>query len=112
MPARFSLSAGAAGAPQIGQDDWLTRCDEDGYPCCREWASAIRRWAPDAEGLTWLSKRDPGQRVVMLRGDPAGAVAGCGLVVGTADPFEPLERGAGRIRLDAFLTRWRLYLEP
>ncbi|MHB1502003.1 MAG: RES family NAD+ phosphorylase [Candidatus Dormibacteria bacterium] len=104
--------AHGAGAQQLGQDDWLTRCDEDGYPMCREWAQAIKNWVPDADGLTWRSKRDPTQAVLMLWGSPGAARAGCGMVRLGNPIKEPLESGPARMRLDLFLLHWRLYLEP
>lgn len=101
----------AGGAQQLGQDDWLTRCDEDRYPRCRQWAAAIQKWAPDADGLTWRSKRDPNEQVVVLWGDPATAATGCGLVKATQATY-PLGHGLGKDLLEEFLTDWRLYLEP
>jgi hypothetical protein len=103
-----------AGAQQLGQDDWLTRCDEDGYPVCREWAAAIRTWVPEANGLTWRSKRDPDRHVYVLWGDPDPMATsnGCGLVEATPISKVPLEHGAARVRLDRFLIDWRLYIEP
>lgn len=101
----------AGGAQQLGQDDWLIRSDEDGYPRCRQWAAAIRKWAPDADGLTWRSKRDPNEQVVVLWGDPATAATGCGLVSATPGTY-PLDHGTSKELLEEFLTDWRLYLEP
>jgi hypothetical protein len=102
-----------AAAQQLGQDDWLTACDESDYPLTRRWARAIRSWAPRADGLEWRSKRDPSQRVLVLWCDPARAADGCGLLApedGLADTT-PLDEGIGRVRLAGFLARWRLYLE-
>jgi hypothetical protein len=104
-----------AAAQQLGQDDWLTTSDESAYPLTRRWARAIRGWVPHGDGLEWRSKRDPGQRVLVLWGDPAHAAGGCGLLApedeeGLADTT-PLDDGIGRVRLAGFLARWRLYLE-
>ena len=103
----------AAAAQQLGQDDWLTTCDEGGYPLTRRWARAIRRWAPGSDGLEWRSKRDPTQRVLVLWGDPARAADGCGLLApeDVLADTTPLDEGIGRVRLAGFLARWRLYLE-
>lgn len=100
-----------AGAQQIGQDDWLTRCDETNYPVCRRWAEAIRGWRPDVDGLTWRSKRDREQRVRVLWGPTATAAHGCGFIEPSGPPPEPIDAGAGLLRLKDFLTAWRLYLE-
>lgn len=108
--ARLVVVCGA-GAHQIGQDDWLTRCDESDYPTCREWAASLRRWAPDADGLTWQSKRDPTERVFMLWGDPTAPGGDCGLVRAAPGGGEPLEMGPARMRLEEFLLKWRLYVE-
>ncbi|MDA8073174.1 MAG: RES family NAD+ phosphorylase [Actinomycetota bacterium] len=91
------------GAQQLGQDDWLTRCDEDSYPRCRQWAATIRQWAPGADGLTWRSKRDPNEQVVVLWGDPATAETGCGLVSATQATY-PLGHGLGKDLLEELLT--------
>jgi hypothetical protein len=103
-----------AEAQQLGQDDWLTRCDEDGYPRCREWAAAIKRWVPGAHGLTWRSKRDADHRVHLLWGDPDPQTvpSGCGLVRTSPMAGMSLDQGPGQARLDRFLLAWRLYLEP
>jgi hypothetical protein len=102
-----------AAAQQLGQDDWLTTCDESGYPLTRRWAGAIRSWVPHANGLEWRSKRDPAQRVLALWCDRAHAADGCGLLAPEEDLADttPLDDGIGRVRLAGFLARWRLYLE-
>lgn len=43
----------------VGQDAWLTASPAAEYASTRRWASAIRRWAPWACGLTWRSYREP-----------------------------------------------------
>jgi hypothetical protein len=50
----------------IGQDTWLTMCDPDDYPQTREWAHWLRRVDPGAQGIVWLSKREPGVPVLVL----------------------------------------------
>lgn len=50
----------------IGQDTWLTTCDADEYPQTRTWAHWLRRMCPDAAGIIWLSKREPGAEVLIL----------------------------------------------
>ena len=42
-----------AAAEQLGQDDWLTRCDEDAYPLARRWAAAVRAWLPPPVATAW-----------------------------------------------------------
>lgn len=100
--------AHGAGAQQLGQDDWLTRCDEEGYPLCRRWAAQIRTWEPTSDGLIWRSKRDP-DGLVMVLWTSTNAPP---MVAPTNPPItEPLDNGAAHLRLQAFLVRWRLYLE-
>lgn len=69
---------GAAALGRIGQDAWLSACDEEDYPLTQEWATAVRRWAPDAAGLVWMSKRDNEHEAVVLFSDgvPGGAITG------------------------------------
>jgi len=49
---------GATGLTRVGQDSWLTSSEEVDYPLTQQWAGAIRRWAPDADGFYWMAKRD------------------------------------------------------
>jgi hypothetical protein len=49
---------GAVGLTRVGQDAWLTSSEEAAYPVTQAWATAIRRWAPEADGLCWMAKRD------------------------------------------------------
>lgn len=60
---------GAEGLGRIGQDAWLTSCDEVDYSITMEWATAIRRWAPNAHGMIWRAKRDNDHFAVVLFGD-------------------------------------------
>ncbi|HTP30408.1 MAG TPA: RES domain-containing protein [Anaeromyxobacteraceae bacterium] len=46
------------GLTAISQDAWVTACGPDQYGLTREWASAIRRWAPTASGLEWRARLD------------------------------------------------------
>jgi hypothetical protein len=50
----------------IGQDTWLTMCDGDDYPQTRDWAHWLRGLVPTAQGIIWLSKREPGVPVLIL----------------------------------------------
>jgi RES domain len=101
-----------AGAEQLGQDIWLTTCDEGDYPLTREWAAAVRRWEPGADGLIWKSRRDPTEEVFVLWGDPSTAGRGCGLLEVDPATSEPLASGPARVMLELWLVQWRLYLEP
>ena len=129
-PLRFNLVAGkvsssievqrdlhlvqvyGAGAEQLGQDGWLTACTEDDYPLTRQWAAAVRRWAPSSDGLAWKSRRDPSQDVMMLWGAPAGAAIGCGVVKKDGEAPLVLGSGPGLLVLQQWLVKWRLYIEP
>ncbi len=101
-----------AGAEQLGQDMWLTTCDEDNYSLAREWAVAVRRWEPGADGLVWKSRRDPAEEVFVLWGDPSTAGQGCGLLEVAPIVSEHLAWGPAWVMFDQWLVQWRLYLEP
>jgi len=60
----------------IGQDAWLTNCDADEYPHTRDWCRWLREQDPTTHGAAWLSKRDPGETVLILWEDrcPPGAL--------------------------------------
>jgi hypothetical protein len=69
---------GAASLGRLGQDAWLTACDEIDYPVTQAWATALRRWGPKAAGFVWMSKRDNVHQAAVLFSDrvPTGALAG------------------------------------
>lgn len=54
----FLVSLIGVGLSAIGQDPWLTSCDAHSYPMTRHWGYQIRRWAPDASGFIWRSRRN------------------------------------------------------
>jgi hypothetical protein len=60
---------GVEGLGSVGQDGWLTHCDEPDYPQTQRWAAAIRGWAPDAHGMVWTSKRDDQHFAIVLFDD-------------------------------------------
>jgi RES domain. len=76
---------GAAGLGRVGQDAWLSACDEPDYPITQRWASAIRRWAPGAAGLVWMSKRDNTHRAAVLFADRLSPMAIAGRPVRALD---------------------------
>lgn len=47
----------------------LIDTEKDQYPATRQWAEAIRRQCPKAQGLSWVSRQDDSARAVMLFGD-------------------------------------------
>lgn len=52
---------------RLGQgDDWLVGCPSSEYAFTRRWGHAIRRWAPEAAGLVWPSRRDRVKRAYVL----------------------------------------------
>jgi hypothetical protein len=53
----------------IGQDEWLIHADTQDYPQTRGWGRWLREQAPWAHGLIWPSKRDLGEKAVLLFGD-------------------------------------------
>lgn len=47
-----------AGLSALGQDAWLTSCESAEYEMTRQWSDAILRWATEADGLIWRSRRN------------------------------------------------------
>ncbi|MFE6163682.1 RES family NAD+ phosphorylase [Streptomyces sp. NPDC056486] len=61
----------------VHQDSWLVQTEAIDYAYTRDWAHWIRGHTdPWAQGFVWSSKREPGDRTVLLFGDrcPKGAV--------------------------------------
>ena len=54
----------------------LIDTEKDQYPATRQWAAAIHRQCPQAQGLSWVSRQDDSARAVVLFGDriPRGAL--------------------------------------
>jgi len=54
----------------------LIDTEKDQYPRTREWARAIHRQCPLAQGLSWISRQDDSARAFLLFGDrvPEGAL--------------------------------------
>ncbi|MET7602414.1 RES family NAD+ phosphorylase [Streptomyces avermitilis] len=62
----------------VHQDSWLVQTEAADYAYTRDWAHWIREHTdPWAQGFVWSSKREPGDRAVVLFGDrcPPGALA-------------------------------------
>ncbi|OIJ65156.1 RES family NAD+ phosphorylase [Streptomyces mangrovisoli] len=54
----------------VHQDSWLVQTEAAEYAYTRDWAHWIRRHTePWAQGMVWSSKREPGDRTVVLFGD-------------------------------------------
>ena len=51
------------------QDEWLVQAEPSQCPQTRRWGRSLRSQAPWAQGLIWPSRRDPGQRTLVLFGD-------------------------------------------
>ncbi|EBY9794298.1 RES domain-containing protein [Salmonella enterica subsp. enterica serovar Minnesota] len=54
----------------------LIDTEKDQYPASRQWAEALHRQCPEAQGLSWVSRQDDSARAVVLFGDriPNGAL--------------------------------------
>jgi len=53
----------------------LIDTEKDRYPATRQWAQAIHRQCPQAQGLCWISRQDDTARAVVLFGDRIPAEA-------------------------------------
>ncbi|QEU76512.1 RES domain-containing protein [Streptomyces nitrosporeus] len=93
----------------VHQDTWLVHAEAQEYAYTRDWAHWIRRHTdPWAQGMVWSSKREPGDRAVVLFGDrcPPGALgpaAESTLELGTPDGVE---------WLNGVLQPYRVQLAP
>ena len=68
------VSVHGPGLTQLGQDTWLTKCDARNYRLTREWAHAIRSWAPTTAGFTYRCRHDEDQLACVLFTPPTIAM--------------------------------------
>ena len=96
----------------IGQDTWLTTASRPDYPLTRQWCSAIRRWAPWAQGLTWRSNREPDGFAYILFGDrcPPRCLAPAPPGTQPLATAQPLDAAAGLHHLEDLLDAYRIVL--
>ncbi len=105
------------GALQLSPS-WLTQSPSSDYPHTRRWCHAIRRWAPWAQGLTWISRLSPPEHATVFFGDriPATSSNPPFEEMVTAVPFPPgtnrLDIGAAHNHLLAILGDLHLSLSP
>lgn len=96
----------------VGQDAWLMASPSAEYAMTRQWASAIRGWAPWACGLTWRSYREPEGFAYIFFDDrcPEGCFAEVtdGLPVPSGD--QSLHAGAARLYVEGILASYRVAL--
>ncbi|WP_369376723.1 RES family NAD+ phosphorylase [Streptomyces sp. cg36] len=93
----------------VHQDGWLVQAESRDYPYTRDWAHWIRRHTePWAQGFLWSSKRDPGERALVLFGDrcPPDALAA------TGDEAVDFDGPGGRAWLDSVLLPYQARLAP
>lgn len=92
----------------VRQDEWLVQADPRDYAFTRRWAHWLHGQAPWAHGLIWSSRRDLGERSVILFGDrcPVGALgpvpSGC----------QDLDDIAGAAILNTMLAPYRVQIRP
>ena len=100
----------------IGQDTWLTTSPSTDYQDTRIWSSAIRRWAPDAVGLTWHSRFNPPGHSYIFFLDRCGpndfgttadpdSLLGSTSPIGTGNGFHHICRILGKYRVPVLLDR-------
>ncbi|MFF4098836.1 RES family NAD+ phosphorylase [Streptomyces sp. NPDC001903] len=93
----------------VHQDGWLVQAEARDYPYTRDWAHWIRRHTdPWAQGFLWSSKREPGERALVLFADrcPPTALAPTG-----EDPVD-FTTPEGRHWLDRILLPYHARLAP
>ena len=97
----------------IGQDSWLTTAPRSEYPMTRQWCSAVRRWAPWAQGLTWRSLREPDGFAYIFFGDcfsnrrPEDCFSVVTADVPVLPPENQLDYGAGLVYVENILDAYR-----
>ena len=96
----------------IGQDTWLTTGPASDYELTREWASAIRDWAPWCSGLTWRSHREPEGIAFILFEDrvPRDCLAEVSAGVPLMGDDQRLDDGIGRFYVERILENYRVAL--
>lgn len=96
----------------VNQDTWLTQGPSSGYSMTRQWAAAIRSWAPWCDGLIWRSRREPEGFAVVLFGDRMQR----GAIQSTDDPTplpvdgRSLASGPGARYLEQILSEYSVAL--
>ncbi|MEV7780945.1 RES family NAD+ phosphorylase [Kitasatospora sp. NPDC088351] len=93
----------------VGQDSWLVQAEAAEYPFTRHWGHWIREHCdPWAQAFVWPSKREPGDRVVVLFGDRCPADA---LVRADTPPVD-LDTAEGTRWLDLLLEPYQARVAP
>lgn len=96
----------------VGQDTWLTNAPAEEYALTRQWAAAIRAWAPWAQGFTWRSRREPeGFGFVLFEDRGARAClseAEQGMPLRVEE--RSLESDSGRLYVEEIMSRYRVTL--
>ncbi|MFG2616680.1 RES family NAD+ phosphorylase [Streptomyces sp. NPDC048507] len=93
----------------VHQDGWLVQAEARDYPYTRDWAHWIRGHTdPWAQGFLWSSKREPGERALILFADRCPA----GLLAATGEAPVDFATPEGRGVLDEILLPYRARLAP
>ncbi|MFJ5926209.1 RES family NAD+ phosphorylase [Kitasatospora sp. NPDC092948] len=93
----------------VAQDSWLVQAEAAEYPFTRDWGHWIRaHTAPWAQGFVWPSKREPGDRVVVLFGDRCEAA----VLEETGTPAVDFDTPDGAARLDELLQPYHARVAP
>ncbi|MEU4116068.1 RES family NAD+ phosphorylase [Kitasatospora sp. NPDC028055] len=93
----------------VAQDSWLVQAEAAEYPFTRDWGHWIREHTdPWAQGFLWPSKREPGDRVVVLFGDRCVP----DVVEETGVPPVDFDTAEGERRLNSLLEPYHARIAP
>lgn len=96
----------------VGQDTWLTTAPAQDYPTTQSWSTAIRQWAPQADGIIWHSRfNPPGKSYIFYsdRCDPQVFLPSSKHSLGM-NSTSPIDSGPGMIHISNVLSKYHTFL--
>lgn len=107
-PLRLVALTTAAELASARQDTWLIHAEVTEYWMTRRWGHWLRRCSPEAHGLIWPSKRNPGGQALVLFEDRCGSSAVAARPLFTRD----LDGAHGERWLNRRLQELYAYIAP